>query len=71
MRRIKMPDNFIRTSSVDEDHLEVDIEKRNMKLIVAITEVGVVVDLYSFDRDKRLASTWAYTTDTTGRKHEK
>ena len=44
-----MPDNFIRKSSIDENHLEVNIQKRNMTLLVAITDEGVVVDLYKLN----------------------
>tara|TARA_R100000152_G_C6614273_1_gene67127 strand:- start:98 stop:298 length:201 start_codon:yes stop_codon:yes gene_type:complete len=59
-----MPDNFIRTSSIDENHLEVDIAKRNMKLLVAITDEGVVVDLYDLKHEENhLTSTWAFTPE--------
>jgi len=59
-----MPDNFIRKSSIDENHLEVDIQKRNMTLLVAITDEGVVVDLYKLNStEEPLASTWAFTPE--------
>ena len=63
-----MPDNFIRKSSIDENHLEVDIQKRNMTLLVAITDEGVVVDLYKLNSteenyEQPLASTWAFTPE--------
>ncbi len=63
-----MPDNFIRTSSIDENHLQVDIQKRNMTILVAITDEGVVVDLYDLNSteenyDQPLASTWAFTPE--------
>jgi hypothetical protein len=61
-----MPDNFIRKSSIDENYLQVDIPKRNMTLLVAISDKGVLADLYDLNSteenyEKPLASTWAYT----------
>ena len=63
-----MPDKFIRKSSIDENHLEVDIQKRNMTLLVAITDEGVVVDLYKLNSteenyEEAIASTWAFTPE--------
>jgi hypothetical protein len=47
------------------ERLYIDIPERNMSVCIALTDEGIVVDVFAAEvRDEAIATCYAFTTDT-------